>query len=161
MIVALALAAQAPKEAPASPAVTPPPAATSCPEGCQCPFPGACGHKDCDCKPAVGWTPPGEWRVFLANPRYEVFGREDDQGVFRYTKSRLRRTYQGRYLCERITRDGWSFTAVVIDLLEVGGGGSGDPPASAPRLQLRTHDAKVKAMFAEGKTVVLTIAPVD
>jgi hypothetical protein len=32
----------------------------------------------------------GEWRPFPPNPRYEVFGNLDTQGVFRYTTYRLR-----------------------------------------------------------------------
>lgn len=38
-------------------------------------------------------SPVYEWRPFTANPAYEVLGREDAQGVFRYCDQRLKAGY--------------------------------------------------------------------
>jgi hypothetical protein len=83
-------------------AATPPRVAVSCPHGCPecdkaCSFPGECGHPGCGAacaKPVSPRTATSyEWRPYNDNPAYEVLGRIESDGVFRYTQSRVRAGY--------------------------------------------------------------------
>ena len=85
-----------------SPTVTPPPAAEKCPEGCR-PFPGACGHKGCACA-----RPPAGHRRKTSGVHTTSSGRQIN-GVFRYTKSRLRIPFKAAYQCVSITEAPRSF----------------------------------------------------